>query len=48
MSKQGPCWDGYVQVGFKTKNGKRVPNCVPEGSGKSKVAKPKKQKAGKK
>lgn len=45
---QGPCWDGYVQVGFKTKNGKRVPNCVPEGSGKSKVAKPKKQKAGKK
>jgi hypothetical protein len=24
-----PCWDGYVQVGMKTKNGKRVPNCVP-------------------
>lgn len=45
---QGPCWDGYVQVGFKTKNGKKVPNCVPEGSGKGKVAKPKKQKAGKK
>lgn len=44
---QGPCWDGYVQVGFKTKNGKKVPNCVPEGSGKSKVSKPKK-KAGKK
>lgn len=48
MAKQGPCWDGYVQVGFKMKNGKKVPNCVPEGSGKSKVAKPKKQKAGKK
>lgn len=24
-----PCWDGYVQVGMKEKNGKRVPNCVP-------------------
>lgn len=24
-----PCWSGYVQVGMKTKNGKRVPNCVP-------------------
>lgn len=25
----GPCWDGYVQVGMKNKNGKMVPNCVP-------------------
>jgi len=25
----GPCWDGYVQVGMKMKNGKEVPNCVP-------------------
>jgi hypothetical protein len=41
-----PCWEGYVQVGFKNKNGKKVPNCVPEGSGKKKIAKPKK--AGKK
>jgi hypothetical protein len=24
-----PCWDGYVQVGMKEKNGNRVPNCVP-------------------
>jgi hypothetical protein len=24
-----PCWDGYEMIGFKTKNGKRVPNCVP-------------------
>lgn len=24
-----PCWDGYIQVGMKEKNGKRVPNCVP-------------------
>ena len=39
-----PCWDGYVQVGMKTKNGKKVPNCVPEGSGKKKVAKPVKKK----
>lgn len=32
MPKQGPCWDGYVQKGFKMKGGKRVPNCVPVGS----------------
>jgi hypothetical protein len=25
------CWPGYRQVGLKTKNGRRVPNCVPEG-----------------
>lgn len=24
------CWKGYKQVGMKTKNGKQVPNCVPE------------------
>jgi len=35
-----PCWKGYVQVGMKTKDGKQVPNCVPEGSGKDKVKKP--------
>jgi len=28
--EKGPCWDGYVQVGTKMKNGKRVPNCVPK------------------
>jgi hypothetical protein len=27
-----PCWSGYVQVGMKDKNGKRVPNCVPSAS----------------
>jgi hypothetical protein len=28
-----PCWDGYVQIGMKKgKDGKMVPNCVPEGS----------------
>ena len=25
-----PCWKGYKQVGMKEKNGKKVPNCVPE------------------
>ena len=24
------CWNGYKQVGMKMKNGKQVPNCVPE------------------
>jgi major membrane immunogen (membrane-anchored lipoprotein) len=28
--KEDPCWDDYKQVGMKTKNGKKVPNCVPE------------------
>ncbi len=28
----GPCWEGYVQVGMKKKNGKMVPNCVPKDS----------------
>jgi hypothetical protein len=25
-----PCWDDYEMVGFKKKNGKKVPNCVPK------------------
>lgn len=25
-----PCWDGYEQIGWKEKDGKRVPNCVPQ------------------
>ncbi len=24
-----PCYDGYEMIGFKIKNGKKVPNCVP-------------------
>jgi hypothetical protein len=28
--EKGPCWTGYKQVGMKKKNGKKVPNCVPE------------------
>jgi hypothetical protein len=30
LSADGPCWDGYKQVGMKEKNGKMVPNCVPD------------------
>jgi hypothetical protein len=26
--KDDPCWKGYQAVGMKTKNGKKVPNCV--------------------
>lgn len=26
----GPCWPGYKAVGMKDKDGKKVPNCVPE------------------
>jgi len=25
-----PCWKGYKMIGMKEKNGKEVPNCVPE------------------
>ena len=25
---KAPCWDGYEKRGMKTKNGKKVPNCV--------------------
>jgi len=25
----GPCWSGYEMIGMKSKNGRRVPNCVP-------------------
>lgn len=28
--KNDPCWKGYQMVGTKKKNGKTVPNCVPE------------------
>ncbi len=30
VSEAGPCWKGYKQVGMKNKNGREVPNCVPE------------------
>jgi hypothetical protein len=25
-----PCWANYKQYGMKNKDGKQVPNCVPE------------------
>jgi len=25
-----PCWQGYVKLGTKVKEGKKVPNCIPE------------------
>lgn len=28
--KNDPCWDGYEMIGMKTKDGKKVPNCVPK------------------
>ena len=28
MAKRGSCWKGYVQEGYKKKDGKNVPNCV--------------------
>src|SRR6056297_3557730 len=28
-ASDNPCWDGYVQIGMKMKDGKEVPNCVP-------------------
>jgi len=31
-SVDDPCWDGYKQIGMKTKGGKEVPNCVKEGN----------------
>jgi len=32
--KDDPCWSGYKKLGMKTKDGKKVPNCVPEEKGK--------------
>ena len=29
LDEEDPCQEGYEMVGFKMKNGKRVPNCVP-------------------
>ena len=30
IEEDSPCWSGFKQVGMKKKNGKNVPNCVPE------------------
>jgi len=29
-SLKKPCYEGYEMIGFKMKNGKKVPNCVPK------------------
>ena len=29
-AKESPCWNGYHQCGMKKKNGKEVPNCIPD------------------
>lgn len=34
LAEDGPCWEGYVQVGMKVVDGKEVPNCVPNEDGK--------------
>jgi len=28
--QRDPCWKGYKQLGYKKKEGKSVPNCIPE------------------
>jgi len=28
--KDDPCWKGFHQLGTKTKDGKKVPDCVPK------------------
>ena len=30
MKGKDPCWTGYKMLGTKNKNGKQVPNCIPE------------------
>ena len=27
---KNPCWKGYEAYGMKTKDGRKVPNCVPK------------------
>jgi hypothetical protein len=30
MSLAEACWDGYEAYGFKIKDGRKVPNCIPK------------------
>lgn len=30
LFEDDPCWEGYTMVGMKKKDGKMVPNCVPD------------------
>lgn len=41
--EEDPCWDGYNQRGTKEKNGKKVPNCVPEEDAEGECTKPTKK-----
>lgn len=36
-TEENPCWKGYTNIGLKKKNGKMVPNCVPESAIKESV-----------
>ena len=39
--EQGPCWEGYQQIGMKEQDGKQVPNCVPVKESEKSKQKPK-------
>jgi hypothetical protein len=32
--ERGPCWAGYKIAGMKTKNSKKVPNCIKSSASK--------------
>jgi hypothetical protein len=38
--KDDPCWEDYEQVGMKTKDGEKVPNCVPQSADHAEVVIP--------
>ena len=42
LKNNNPCWKGYEPVGTKKKDGKEVPNCVPENKTASSAASGKK------
>jgi len=37
--QEDPCWKGYEQAGMKEKDGKQVPNCIPENKKKTSASK---------
>jgi len=36
QNDKDPCWKNYEQAGMKTKDGKKVPNCIPKKTEKKK------------
>jgi hypothetical protein len=38
ICEEDPCWKGYRQFGTKEKDGKKVPNCIPEKTAADKLA----------